>query len=82
MSEIGVQCEIAHQEHRAAGLDDVEIHLSRVVWEDAEVAYLTGDCRGVLVGVARTDTDVDQQAALDSRDFLCVDGYRRRGYAL
>lgn len=74
--------ELAHHEHRAAGLRHVAVHLALVVLEGAEVDDLLGEAVGVVVGVAPRHSQEDEPADADPSDAFALYLDRRSHHPL
>src|SRR5271157_2648456 len=64
------QGELRHDQHRAAELRDAAIHLSFVIFKDAQAGNFVGEIIGVGFGVVVRDAQKDQQSSgYFSREF-------------
>lgn len=73
LAAVAVQRELADNQHAAADLDDVTVHLAGFVLEDAQARQLVGEPFRLLGSVAMGDAQKDQQAAADLADDFAVD---------
>lgn len=76
LAGIGEQGELADNQHTAADIPDREVESAFGVGEDTEFSGLLRQQLGILVGVARGDTDEGQQTAADLAGSLARDGDR------
>ena len=75
---VGVERELTHHQHRTIDVGHREIHLPRLVAEDAEMHDLIGKPSGIVGGVTLTDAHEHQQSAVDRSDDRTVDDHLRR----
>jgi hypothetical protein len=73
LARVAEQRELAHREHRAAGVHDAAVELAGVVLEDTELRDLRREADGVLAAVAAGDAEQDEQPAPDLADRFAAD---------
>ena len=60
--DVGVERELADYQQLGPGVGRGDVHLARLVLEDAQAAYAVGDLDGLGLGVVRADAEQDQKA--------------------
>jgi hypothetical protein len=70
---IAVKCEIAHEQYRAAYIDDAEIHFILLVRKNPQGGDFIGEEFRIVSRIISADTNIDKQPFSDLAD--CVSFY-------
>jgi len=81
-SAIAIQRKLRNNQERAAGVDDVEVHLACIVWKDPQTEQLVGAVIGRLRSIRVGNSDKDHQAGTYRRHYLTIDSYTRLSNSL
>jgi hypothetical protein len=79
---IGVESELRDDQQGAAGLADIEIHLSGLVREDAQSEEFVDEIVRAGGGIGPGDAEKDKQSSANGSDRIVTHNYTSLAYTL